>query len=80
MDVLMSYTWFYVTIIINALNLMIIIKNEYIFALSSFPPFFYFSGVPMAYGSSQARGQIGATAGSLHHSHMGSEPRVQPTP
>ena len=36
----------------------------------------------MAYGSSQARGQIGATAASLYHSHsnVGSEPCLQPTP
>ena len=35
-----------------------------------------------AYGSSQARGQIGATAASLHHSHsnIGSESRLQPVP
>ena len=36
----------------------------------------------MAYGSSQARGGIGATAASLHHSHSnaGSDLRLQPTP
>ena len=36
----------------------------------------------MAYGSPQARGQIGATAVSLHHSHsnVGSESCLQPTP
>ena len=36
----------------------------------------------MAYRSSQARGQIGAAAASLHHSHSntGSEPHLQPTP
>ena len=35
-----------------------------------------------AYGGSQARGLIGATAAGLHHSHsnMGSEPGQQPTP
>ena len=35
-----------------------------------------------AYGGSQARGRIGAVATSLgqSHSHMGSEPRLQPTP
>ena len=35
-----------------------------------------------AYGSSQARGQIGATAASLHHSHSntGSKPHLRPTP
>ena len=36
----------------------------------------------MEYGGSQARGQIGPTAASLHHSHSngGSEPRLQSTP
>ena len=36
----------------------------------------------MAYGSAQARGQIGAVAVGLHHSHSnsGSEPHLQPTP
>ena len=47
-----------------------------------FPSFFFrlFRAVPEAYGSSQAKGQIGATA--LHHSHsnVGSEPRLGPTP
>ena len=30
---------------------------------------FAFRAVPAAYGSSQARGQIGAAAAGLHHSH-----------
>ena len=30
---------------------------------------FHFRGKPMAYGSSHARGQIGAIATGLHHSH-----------
>ena len=36
----------------------------------------------MAYGDSQARGQIGAVATGLHHSHSnkGSELCLQPTP
>ena len=36
----------------------------------------------MAYGSSQARGLIGATAAGLGHSHSnaGSEPHFRPTP
>ena len=36
---------------------------------------------PVAYGSSQARGQRGAVAASLHqsHSNVGCEPRLQPT-
>ena len=41
-----------------------------------------FTAAPEAYGSSQARRQIGAAAASLCHSHsnVGSEPRLQPTP
>ena len=37
---------------------------------------------PMAYGGSQARGQIGAVATSLchSHSHAGLELHLQPTP
>ena len=37
---------------------------------------------PAAYGGSQARGQIGAAAPSLYHSHGNdrSEPHLQPTP
>ena len=37
---------------------------------------------PKTYEGSQARGQIGAVAVSLHqnHSHAGSELRLQPTP
>ena len=40
-----------------------------------------FRAAPTAYGGSQARGQMGATTASLHHSHSntGSEPRLQPT-
>ena len=29
----------------------------------------FFRAAPVAYGSSQARGQIGAAAASLYHSH-----------
>ena len=41
-----------------------------------------FRATPMAYGGSQARGQIGAVAARLHHSysHSGSELSLQPTP
>ena len=40
-----------------------------------------FSVASAAYGSSQARGQIGTTAAGLHHSHsnVGSEPHLRPT-
>ena len=39
-----------------------------------------FRGAPVAYGGSQGRGRIRATAAGLHHSHTGSEPHLQPTP
>ena len=44
--------------------------------------FCFFRAAPAAYGGSQARGQIGATAASLHHSHSnpGPELYLQPTP
>ena len=37
---------------------------------------------PEAYGSSQARGQIGAVAAGLHHSHSNIRPEspLSPTP
>ena len=43
--------------------------------------FFFFSAEGGAYGSSQAKGQIRATAASLHHSHSNarSQPCLQPT-
>ena len=43
--------------------------------------FFSFSATPLAYGSSQARGRIGAAAADLRHSHgnTGSEPHLHPT-
>ena len=44
--------------------------------------FLHFRAIPMAYGSSQARGQIRAAAAGLHHSHSnsGPEPHLWPTP
>ena len=49
------------------------------------PPFFFlFRVIPVACGSSQARGQIGAAAAGLYHSHShrnpGSELHLQSTP
>ena len=40
---------------------------------------FIFKAVPAAYGSFRARGQIGAAAAGLHHSHSntGSEPYLR---
>ena len=44
-----------------------------------YPPF---RAASIAYGGSPARGQIGATTDSLHHSlsNAGSKPCLQPTP
>ena len=44
--------------------------------------FCLFRATPMAHEGSQARGQTGAGAVSLHHSHSntGSEPSLQSTP
>ena len=44
--------------------------------------FFLFRAAPTAYGSSQARGQIGAAAVNLRDSHrkVGFKPHLQPTP
>ena len=43
---------------------------------------YFFRAAGLAYGSSQTRGQIGAAAAGLHHSHSNarSELRLQPTP
>ena len=44
--------------------------------------FFRFRAAPVAHGSSQARGRIGAVAASLHHSHSnaGSKLCLRPAP
>ena len=44
--------------------------------------FFFFRAAPEAYGDSQARGRIGATAAGLHHSdgNARSKPRLRPIP
>ena len=43
---------------------------------------YLFRAAPEAYGSSQARSRIGATASGLRHSHSkaGSKPPLRPTP
>ena len=48
----------------------------------SFFFFFLFRAAPAAHGGSQARGQIGATAAALYHSHSNtrSEPNLRLTP
>ena len=44
--------------------------------------FFFLRVAPVAYGSSQTQGEIGAASACLHHSHSiaGSEPHPRPTP
>ena len=51
-------------------------------SLSDAEIFFSFRAAPAAYGGSQARGQVGATASGLHHSHSNgrSELHLRPTP
>ena len=43
---------------------------------------FFFRDAPVAYGSSQVMGQIGAVAAGLRHSHSNAETELplQPTP
>ena len=41
--------------------------------------FCLFRAIPVAYGGSQARGQIGAVASGHSHSHARSKPRLQST-
>ena len=55
-------------------------KNLFFFFFFFFFFFLLFSAALVAYGGSQARGQIGATSSSLYsHSNTGSKPRLQPT-
>ena len=42
--------------------------------------FFFFRAAPVAYESSQARGQMRAADASLHHSHSEAEQRLLPIP
>ena len=57
------------------------IQSDQIFFLNFYLFILLFRATGMAYGSSQARGQMGAAAASLCHSHSSarSEPRLQPT-
>ena len=48
-----------------------------LFRLCLLPCFFLFRATPTAYGSSQARGGIGAVAASLHHSHSNTRSSTQ---
>ena len=44
-----------------------------VFFVCLFVYFLHFRAAPMAYGSSQAGGLIGAAAAGLHHSHSSAE-------
>ena len=57
------------------------VENALSFLFFCFFFFPLFRAAPVACGSSQNRGQIGATAASLHHSHSNieSKPCLQPT-
>jgi len=57
-------------------------QNILLFLFFIFLLFVLFRAAPAAYGGSQARGLIGATAASLRHSHSNtrSKPRLRPTP
>ena len=69
-------------------NLIYSLRHErllhFFLSVNSFIVFFLFlfTAAPVEYGSSQARGWIGAAASSLHHSHgnTGSKPCLWPTP
>ena len=65
-------------------KLNIILKNPNLAAPDDFYNdfFFLFIAAPLAYGSSQGRGQTGAAAASLRqtHSNPRSEPHLRPTP
>ena len=73
-----SYIWWYGQ---SMLPLIIMLNSR-----NFLPLFFFFFGLfstaPAAHGGSQARGQIGAVAASLHHSHHNtrSELCLLPTP
>ena len=51
-------------------------KISLVFTMHFFFFFALFRATPVAYGGSQARGRIPATAAGLHHSKAGSEPRL----
>ena len=57
---------------------VMVVQHLNVFCLSVF----LFRATPAAYGSSQARGPIGATAAGLSHIHSNaeSEPHLRPTP
>ena len=65
------------------LRLVFCLRQRIVFFFANFFFFISFSfyALPAAYGSSRARGGVGATAAGLHHSHSnaGFRPHLQPT-
>ena len=57
-------------------------SRQAVLMISFFFLSFFVRAAPTAYGGSQARGRIGATAAGLYlsHSNAGSELHLQPTP
>ena len=85
----MLYWWIYPYVnIIFILVLFIPLRSSFLSLMQPFQLYFFslcfvclfFRAEPMAYGSSQCRGQIRAAAAGLCHSNMGFKPCLQPTP
>ena len=70
------------TALISHLSFAKELYERYIYIYIYFFFFCFFRVAPMAYGGSQARGIMGATAASLcqSHSNTGPELHLQPTP
>ena len=86
----LSFLWVMLSVISKILLKVEIILILTKVSLALFLFFFFFflfffassRAAPTAYGGSQARGQIGAVAAGLHHSHSHtrSEPCLRPPP
>ena len=77
--------WFFVCLFFGGLGVLFLLFG---FGFGFFCLFVFvcvfvllFRATPMAFGGSQARSLIGATAASLHHSHSNarSKPQLRPT-
>ena len=93
MQITVLYTCTYIILYINYNSMTLIIIKECVFfakaaskqGLKFLVLFFFwlFRAAPVAYGGSQARGPVRATAVGLHHSHshshVGSELHLRPT-
>ena len=59
--------------VVNYIYILFNLYFTYLFIL-------LFRATPVPYGGSQARGQIGATAAGLHHSHSNAESELHLRP